>query len=283
MVTEQSPEELETLAINAWRNGNITEARHLHAEARKSGIPWIIENDYWYYAPDVRVNKKSLKTPANTSYLNAKISVLIIGYARPEGAMRCATSAKISADRPELLEILVATDTSDTLKDRYLALPEINAYVIDKHTSSDKWNFLYEKCSGDIIVMVADDVIFESRGWDEALRRSWPEDGIAVMFSDSTPNNGNELLEFPIVSRKMTEALNYAAYPELAHGGLDTWWQIIGKELGRLYYLGEVWRLRHHHYETSIVHNRGTREGVNIIRDYMQLIENDTETLRKLL
>jgi hypothetical protein len=274
----QSPDFLENLAIKAWSENNITEARRLHMEARKSGLSWILENDYWFYEPNFRVTEEFLKTVKNTSYLNAKISVLIVGYNRPEGAMRCVTSARLTADKPELLEIMVVTDETDNLRDRYLTLPEVTSFVIPEHTTSEKWNFLYNKSSGDIIIMVADDVIFESRGWDEMLRKSWPDDGIAVMFSDSS--SGIELLEFPIVSRLMIETLGYAAYPGLKHAGLDTWWQMIGYNLGRLYYLGEVWRLRHHHYETSIVHNRGVRKGVNMIRDYSKLIEIESGKLK---
>lgn len=276
----QSPEVLENLAIKAWRENNIVDARRFHNLARQSGLVWILENDYWFYEPDFRVTNEFLKTAKNKSYLNAKISVLIVGYARPEGAMRCVTSARLTADKPELLEVMVVTDESDELKSRYLSLPEVNSFVIDKHTTSEKWNFLYGKCGGDIIVMVADDVIFESRGWDEALRKSWPEDGVAVMFSDSS--SGVELLEFPIISRVMVESVGYAAYPGLRHAGLDTWWQIMGKNLQRLYYLGEVWSLRHHHYETSTVHNRGTRLGVNMIRDYADLIRLESNKLELL-
>lgn len=272
-----TPEQLEALAMKAWYENRISDARSLHYKARESNIPWILENDYWFYEPDIRVDEDFLKTK-KTHLKDARISVLVVSYARPEGAMRCATSARLTADRQDLLEVLIVTDESDELKDRYKKLPELNTYVIDKHRTSDKWNFLYQRSTGDILVLVADDVIFETRGWDEILRKSWPEDGIAVMFSDSS--SGKELLEFPIVSRKMTELLGYVAYPEMQHAGLDTFWHIIGKELGRLYYLGKVWNLRHQHYETSQVHVRSERKGINVIRDYGKNILQVAELMK---
>lgn len=278
-----SATELENLAIQQWQACNIVDARKSHwlAREKEPETDWIRYNDYWFYAPDVRVNEDYLINAENSVYKDAKISILMVGYARPEGAMRCATSARLTADRPDLVEIFVVTDESDSLSDRYKNLPEINSFVIPQHKTSEKWNFLYSQCTGDIIVMVADDVVFESRGWDEYLRKSWPDDGVAVMFSDN--KSGIELLEFPIISRKMADHLGYAAYPGLQHAGLDTWWEIIGKNLGRLYYLGDVWDLRHHHYETSTVHKRSAREGINVIRDYQQFIDEESGKLKPLM
>lgn len=275
--------EIENLAIKLWREGNLTEGRRLHWLARETdpSADWIRYNDYWFHDPDVRVTFDYLSNAENSVYKDAKISILMVGYNRPEGAMRCAISAQLTALRPELLEVFIVTDESDVLADRYKNLPELNTFVIPEHRTSDKWNFLYSKCTGDIIVMVADDVIFETRDWDEHLRKSWPDDGIAVMYSDS--KSGYELVEFPIVSRVMTEHLGYAAYPGMTHAGLDTWWQIIGKNLGRLYYLGDVWRLRHHHYETSVVHNRSVRQGVNVIGDYGHLINEESGKLKTFM
>lgn len=274
-------EELEKFAIRKWQEKKLKEAREAHWLARKidSSIEWIKHNDYWFFEPDFRVDNDYIESTQTSVYKNAKISVLIVGYSRPEGAMRCVTSARLTADRPELVEIMVVTDESDPLSERYKNLPETNSFIITQHETSKKWNHLYSKCAGDIIVMVADDVIFESRGWDELLRRAWPDDGIAVMFSDN--GDGFELLEFPVISRKIAESLGYAAYPGLHHVGLDSWWEIIGKNLGRLYYLGDVWKLRHEHYEVSHVHNRRDRKGVNMIRDYEHLILEETEKLRR--
>jgi hypothetical protein len=272
--------EMEHLAIQLWHANKLDEARDFHNKARvmEPLSEWIANNDYWYYAPDHRVTEGEIKNSPNKKYLNAKISLLIIGHGRPEGAMRAASTARVTATRPELVEILICTDRTDALADRYLSLPELTTFAIDDVETSKKWNFLYEQSTGDILVMITDDVIFESWGWDEALRRIWPDDDVAVMFTDD--NNGKELLEFPIISRFMAEFLGYAAYPGLTHAGLDTWWLVIGKNLGRLYYLSDVWRTRHQHYEVTKMHVRSTRPPVNILGDYRELLNSESNKLK---
>jgi hypothetical protein len=272
--------EMEHTAIKLWHANKLVEARDFHNRAKSLDptAEWIANNDYWYYAPDFRITLEQVKNSANKKYLDAKISILIIGHGRPEGAMRAASTARVTATRPELVEILICTDATDALAERYLLLPELTTFVIQEKETSKKWNFLYEKSTGDILVMITDDVIFESWGWDEVLRKLWPDDGIAVMFTDD--NNGKELLEFPIISRFMAEILGYAAYPGLTHAGLDTWWLIIGKNLGRLYYLADVWRHRHQHYEVTAMHVRSTRPPVNILGDYRELLNLESEKLK---
>lgn len=265
---QKSPEEakesagtLETLAIEEWEKGHFETAYELHKRARtlEPGTQWIKDNDLWF--PDIQflptADEVKEKMGRSGSYRNATISVLLAGFGRPEGALRAAVTARVTATRPELVEVLAATDETDPESGRYLKMPELDAEVVKEYATTAKWNRLASRCKGDIIILACDDVIFESAGWDEVLRSVWPDDGIAVMFSDT--RSGQKFCEFPVISRKMMQALSYAAYPKLTHGGADNWWTDIGTKLGRLYYLGAVWRFRHAHYETSAVHDRSKR------------------------
>lgn len=273
--------DLEMEAIKYWSESNLPKARDLHAQARKTSpeLDWIRHNDIWFIEPDFNVDNTFLekKSLENTKYKNAKISLLVVSYSRPEGAMRIASTARVTAKRPELIEILICTDESDPLLERYKILPELNVHIIPEHRTSDKWNYLYSKSTGDIIFMVCDDVIFESWNWDEVLRNLWPDDGMAVMFTDD--GNGKELLEFPIISRKIADILGYCAYPKLDHAGLDAWWSFIGKKLNRYYYLAKVFRHRHQHYEVSTVHKRETRKPLNLILEYGHDLDEEVKKL----
>ena len=211
------------------------------------------DNSRWFHLPAI-ADHGLLRDEPHDQYKDCKISVLVVGYSRPEGAIRATTSAMVTAARPDLLDIKVCTDVSDPLVQRYTALPETEVHVCESHRTSDKWNYMYDRCTGEIIVLVCDDVIFRGWGWDDFLRRFWPHDGLAVVNA-----TGPCLLEFPIVSRTMTEKLGYAVPPEITHSGLDTFWSYIGVELGRYYFTPERVRIDHHHYETTIVHNRQTR------------------------
>jgi hypothetical protein len=276
-----TPEELENTAIKLWSENKIEEARNFHWRARElaPNIDWIRYNDCWFIRPNFKVDNTFLEqsTVKNSTYKDSKISLLVVSYSRPEGAMRIASTARVTAKRPELVEILICTDKSDPLLDRYKVLPELNVHIIDQHRTSDKWNYLYNISTGEIIFMVCDDVIFESWGWDEVLRNVWPDDGVAVMYSDAS--NGKEFLEFPILSKKMVNTLGYCAYPKLDHWGLDVWWSVIGSELNKLYYLGPVLKHRHQHYEISDVHKRNFRTPLNIIKDYSDVIKTEASKL----
>jgi len=189
-------------------------------------------------------------------YAGARISVLVVSQGRPDLAQRLQRSALSTASKPDLVEVLVATDTTDARQDEYRTLFGDSSVVVGVPTML-KWNQLAGRARGDLLVMVCDDVIFESADWDERLREVWPDDGVAVMYSDA--GSGCMLCEFPIISRVMVQKLGYAAYPGLWHSGLDLWWQLIGEDLGRLYYLGEVWRLRHAHEAGPGIRDRGKR------------------------
>lgn len=141
--------ELEKFAIQKWNEKKIKEYRKFHWLARKKepNVDWIRYNDYWFFEPDVRVNKDYIESSKNSVYKNAKISVLIVGYSRPEGAMRCVTSARLMSDRPELVEIMIVTNESDPLSERYKNLSETNSFIIPQHETSKKWNHLYSICT----------------------------------------------------------------------------------------------------------------------------------------
>ena len=270
------------MAIKYWSQNEMKEAREYHELAKKidPSCEWINHNDIWFINPNIRITKKILEDNKSkiTKYKDCKISVIVISYSRPEGAMRIASTAKVTARRPELVEILICTDETDPLVERYKILPELDVSIIKEHRSCDKWNYLYKKSTGDIIVMMCDDVIFESWGWDDVLRDVWPDNGLAVMYSDGS--KGKELVEFPVISRSMADKLGYCAYPKLDHWGIDAWWAMMGKELNCLYYLGDVWSIRHQHYEVSNVHKRNNRKEVNMVRDYTNSVQEEGEKLK---
>ena len=248
----------EDLAIQLWFAASKTQSLSTYLQAcqehRKAlqlgpGVDYIRSNCGWFIEP--RTDFTVQKAPR---YRDCKISVLVVGFSRPEGAMRAAISAQLMASNPELVEVLVCTDESDPLKDRYTALPDLKTFVVQDRRTSAKWNYLYKQSTGDILVLVCDDVVFTTTGWDEYLRKRWPEDGLAV-GNPTAP----VLLEFPVISRKMADTLGYAAYPEITHGGLDTFWAHVGDALGRYYLFSDVCRVEHRHYETHTIHNRQQR------------------------
>lgn len=254
-------------AADAWRRTppDMKEARAAFQEAQRlaPSNPDVLANRLWFTEPTFRVDAAALAVARRRigAFKDAKVSVLLASYCRPEGALRASATARATASRRDLVEVIAATDETDPKARQYAEMPELQSVVLSEHTTSAKWNTLAKRASGDILVFACDDVVFESAGWDQVLRDLWPDDGVAVMYSDA--GSGREFLEFPVVSRKMVTRLGFAVPPELVHSKLDSWWSVVGAGLERLYYLGPVWRLRHDHYIRSPVHDRGanTRRG----------------------
>jgi tetratricopeptide (TPR) repeat protein len=240
-------------AIEKWGVGDYAGSRDDYFSARKldSSHPLVTSNAHW--SPEPRTEK-----PAETgAYRDAVISVLVVSQGRPDLAWRLLESAIDTAERPDKVEVLVATDVTDARRAEYVENFGRESVVVGVPTMV-KWNQMAGRATGDILVLVCDDVIFESKGWDAVLRDWWPNDGVAVMYSDA--GSGCRLLEFPVISRRMMEAVGYAAYPGLLHSGLDTWWSLIGSSIDRLYYLGDVWVLNHAHVsEAAGIRSRSSR------------------------
>ena len=270
-------------AAALWRTMDYDAARCAFENARRLSPhhPLIETNRHWFPNPVVVTGKEQ----TGSVYTDARISVLVTSYGRPELAERVIRSALNTASRPDLVEVLPVTDVTDSRKDEYAEKFGAESVCVGFSTML-KWNTLASRAKGDILVLACDDVIFESADWDETLRRVFPDDGIAVAYSDH--GSGAMFCEFPVITKKMVETVGYAAYPNLTHSELDSWWSIIGEDLGRLYYLGEVWDLNHAHEENTTIlprdkrYEKEARFGDVIARD-ADIRRLDVEKLRAII
>lgn len=99
-----------------------------------------------------------------------------------------------------------------------------------------KWNTLAQAALEDknnkLFMLAADDIIFETPGWDGALLDHYNalENKIHVYaLGDSRDPDGTP---HPIVSREYMEAMGYFLPPLFLHWFVDTWTVAIGKSSG---------------------------------------------------
>lgn len=105
-----------------------------------------------------------------------------------------------------------------------------------------KCQILADRCDGDILMMVGDDAVFQTPGWDDALRSCYKKypDGIwAASFWDGMrgklDKDGKEKATHPhpAIGREWFEAVGYMANPIFWHFCTDPWITQTAKDLQR--------------------------------------------------
>lgn len=283
-------EPLEWLAICEWYLGNKRDAYRLHSQAKQHNPndPWLHQNDFFFVAPDIRTKpaapillrrKPAIRAPQG-KYKNAVVSLLCPCWNRPEGAVRLYYTAREKAARLDKIEILFAVEECDPMASRYKAMKIPIIWVQDKWSSA-KLNRLFRESQGDILGMVMDDTIVATDGWDEAVRASVPDDGVFVGYPKTEEQM--ELCLFPFVTRKVADAAGFFAFPRLNHSYIDGWWQDVGKRVGRLVSMADVFELVHAHYVLDEYHDRRTREKAEEFLRERHIFQEDSVPDREAL
>jgi hypothetical protein len=150
------------------------------------------------------------------------------------------------------VELVAVTDADDPSPygSALDALPApIMVPIAESRTHSDLWNVAYEYCSGDIVMLCADDLIFRSPGWDVAVAAEFAEvsDGILHCWcNDGTPHT--EIATHPFVSRRWVEAAGTFTPPYYEQWYADTWLLCLALLVERSVYLSDV-LIEHQHVQ----------------------------------
>jgi len=184
------------------------------------------------------------------------ISLLMPTRARPELALRFLTSAFESCCQPDRVEVMMVIDDDDTSYDGFVSpFERTKIFSVPPSTMSGYNRIAADRSSGEILMLVNDDIVVESNEWDNAVRQMHAE------FSDRLylgfPNDGfkgSDLSVFPIISKQTYE--NFEVLPALYSGAfIDTHLHEIFKNLkslgyDRIRYLSDV-RFTHHHFRVT--------------------------------
>jgi hypothetical protein len=187
----------------------------------------------------------------------ALISLLMPTRGRPALARRFLQSVLQTAACPSRIEVIIYADEDDTESHEISAAGLTTELIIGPHQSMGNYNRLcLERAQGSIIVLVNDDVVMRSDGWDDSIRQldaSVP-DGIYLAYG----NDGfkkQRLSTFPILSRRTCEVLQLPYHPAYQGAFIDYHLMDIFKRLqqaghDRLMYLPDV-MFEHLHYRTG--------------------------------
>jgi len=161
--------------------------------------------------------------------VNKKISLLIPTRERPEGAIRAARSAyNLSRDLANVETLFYVAEDDPRLEDYDCKMLFTGPHIPTSHA----WNYLYERCSGDLIMLGSDDIVFETLDWDTILLRAaipFNSDPHVFHFLDSRhPSN----TPHPIMTRSWCELIGWFVPPQFNHWYVDSFTCWVAKLAG---------------------------------------------------
>lgn len=228
------------------------------------------------------------------------IDILCPTRGRPNLARRMYDSACDTAKYPDYLRFWFYLSDNDPVYENANGLPflgdlksKVSSFTGKDAPTSLMWNYLAKeayKANGDLFLLMGDDVIFETEGWDEIYRNSVRSihDGIFVI----APNDGRGSgVPHPCVSRRWIETLKYFVNPVFLHWGVDSYTEKLAHKVGRFISLPNV-SIKHAKVGEAIpsddTHKR-IRSGVwherdmEVIKLMDRYIDTDVQLLREVM
>lgn len=175
------------------------------------------------------------------------ISILCPSRGRPHLLERMMASALKTAVHPERVKIYVYLNHDDPAQDGYLAVscytgPEVSFSHGPDAPTAYSWNQLAAQCDGDLLMLMGDDVVFRTRGWDNALEEAAATlpNGVGVLSFEDGRSEVGTAHPHPVMTRKMYEALGYFTCPIFLHWYVDTWMVEIARRADAFRYVAGV-------------------------------------------
>jgi hypothetical protein len=136
------------------------------------------------------------------------VSLIVPTRRRPAPLARLLGSLAATARRPEAVEVVLVVDADDpdSAAARHPALA-VRPVVGPPGRTMGRLNQAgYEASRGDVVMLLNDDVVARTRGWDEAVRSCFRDcpDGVRLVHVNDTLMR-RALCTFPAVSRRFCE------------------------------------------------------------------------------
>lgn len=170
-----------------------------------------------------------------------RIALLCPTRGRPEQCRRMVESVHNTSSTDVVIFLFIADDDESWCEYQKLDDPKIhrgllNIIRVPAWPTVQSWNChikgLVKDGVTDLFMLSADDIIFSTPGWDQALLEHYDnlkEKVHVYSLQDSRDADGTP---HPFVTREYIEALGYAFPPIFLHWWVDSWTVAIGKSCG---------------------------------------------------
>lgn len=165
------------------------------------------------------------------------ISLLCPTRGRPDRAVQFLQSVLDTQDNDN--EIIFGLQNDDPKLAEYPVEITSRAIYFDPVCTVFYWNKMAQLAKGDMLTLIADDVIMRTKGWDTMFSnaaKQYEDDIYLITTQDgrSVGQSPNHLpTPHPTISRKWFETLGYFTFPGLFHYYADTWNASIARKLNR--------------------------------------------------
>jgi hypothetical protein len=176
---------------------------------------------------------------------------------RPERARRFLQSVRETASVCERVEIILYVDLDDPESHGIAdAALDVQTIIGPRQSMGANNSACFERARGDIIVLVNDDVVIRTQGWDERIRKLDAQiaDRIYLAYGNDEFKRAS-LCTFPILSRRACQVLQ-EPYHHAYRGAfidyhlMDIFQRLKRAGYDRIFYLPEV-VFEHLHYRTG--------------------------------
>lgn len=175
------------------------------------------------------------------------ITLCVPSRGRPEMFARMLNSATQTAT--QRVQCVLVLDNDDETAHDY---PRASRYLKKVRTDrpqnmSELWDLAAKSADGEIVMLCADDVVFETEGWDERVEQEFAAvpDEVLMVYTDSGPDKRPIL---PFVSKRWCEVVGEFTPHDYQGWMADEFIWAIAVELERVVFLEDV-MIRHHQFE----------------------------------
>jgi len=164
---------------------------------------------------------------------------------RPENVVKLISTARSTANRPELIEFIFYVDYDD---DTFPLFSDVKVIKGPRMWISNAHNVIYTEARGEILMTAGDDMEFLSSNWDEVIRSKFQTipDRIGLIFGNDLGSYAGKIAVHGFFHRRWVSALGTWVQP--GRGSLwDLWSTDVAKKLDRFFYLPDV-LIKHVHY-----------------------------------
>ncbi|MCE5327931.1 MAG: glycosyltransferase [Planctomycetaceae bacterium] len=186
-----------------------------------------------------------------------RISILLPTRQRPQGVARLLDSLADHADAPEGLEVVLYVDHDD-LASQSISHDRIAVVTLVRPRAKmgQMLRTCYAASSGRCIILLNDDAVCRTGGWDSAVLAALEAfgDGIGLVWCNDL-YRGDSMPVFPIFSRRTCEALDGPSPADYSHDYIDThlfdiFVKLRALGVDRMAYLPQV-VIEHMHHEVG--------------------------------
>lgn len=146
----------------------------------------------------------------------------------------------------ENYEILAILEKGDATMDNNAVRERMDSYDKLKYhfiTSTGKVNAINQSLNYlpetfDILILVADDLVFTMKGFDSFLHEDFTKHGLDMLchYPDNIPQSGRRQITMPVIGRKLLESWGYIYEPSYISVYCDNHQMAVVKKMGKYHY-----------------------------------------------